>query len=194
MLQRVPRDHAAETTADDAALMVRLAAGDASALGPLHQRYRRRLASFLLRSQPGLAADEVDDLVQDVFLTLWETAGRYQEQGRLLAWLFGIAVHRARSVRRRAWFRRTLLRERGARYPGLAAPRGTLEEQVEAASGVTRALSSLAEPFRDVLLLHSVEGLSSTEIALALGIAEKTVWTRLHRARKHMLAALEEER
>lgn len=177
---------------DDAALMVRLAAGDPQALGPLHARYRRRVAAFLLRANTRLAADEVDDHVQDVFLTLWETAPRYQEQGRLLAWLFGIAVRRVRAAQRRTWLRSVLLREHGGSYPGMAAPGPELSDRVEAAARVQRALSSLSANFREVLLLHTVEGLSSTEIAFALGIAEKTVWTRLHRARKQMMVALEE--
>ena len=68
------------------------------------------------------------------------------------------------------------------------------ESSVESAVGarveVKRALAILPEPQREVLLLHVVENFSGDEIAEALGISPKTVWTRLHRARKSMRKAL----
>ena len=65
-------------------------------------------------------------------------------------------------------------------------PEGNLDSQIGARVDVTRALEALPEPQRQVLLLHVVDNLSGEEIATALGISPKTVWTRLHRARQTM--------
>ncbi len=176
-------------TPDDTLLMARLAAGDSSALGPIHDRYRRRVAAFLLRVEPMLPHDQVDDLIQDVFLTLWETAPRYRDEGKLLAWIFGIATRRARGAARRIWIRRTLLRRHEEAVPH-ASPEPDMEDRLSANAEIEQALSSLGLKFREVLILHAVEGLSGPKIAAALGIAENTVWTRLHRARREMARAL----
>ena len=86
----------------DAALMARLASGEVDALGPLHARYSRQVIALIRRVEPGISAEIADDLAQEVFLTLLETAPRYREAGRLRAWIFGIAVRKARGWRRRA--------------------------------------------------------------------------------------------
>jgi RNA polymerase sigma-70 factor (ECF subfamily) len=169
----------------DAALMERLATGDVDALGPLHARYSRQVTSLLLRVEPSITHEIADDLTQDVFLTLLETAHRYQEAGRLRAWLFGIAVRKARGWRRRVWFRRSLLaRERRPRATPAA------DARVEARLQTQWAMSQLTSGQREVLTLHVIEGLSGRDAAAALGIAEGAVWVRLHRARKALRAAL----
>jgi len=65
-------------------------------------------------------------------------------------------------------------------------------EQAENQAEIRRALTSLAEPYRAVVVLREIEGLSYEEIADVLGIAEGTVKSRLRRGRealKHKLAA-----
>ena len=51
---------------------------------------------------------------------------------------------------------------------------------------VQKALSRLSPKYRDVLILHAVEGFSGEEIAEILSIRPKTVWSRLHRARNQL--------
>jgi len=177
----------------DVELMQKLAAGDAEPLGQLFLRYGKMVHSVLRRYATGLGEAEIDDMVQEVFLTLFESAPRYQESGKLRSWLCGIAVRKARSGRRKHWLRDNLLRRFGGGGAGTAAMReGNVESQAGARVEVTRALAVLPKPQREVLLLHVVEDLSGEEIAEALGISPKTVWTRLHRARQTMRAALEE--
>ena len=174
--------------------MQQLAGGDAEPLGELFLRYGKMVHSVLRRYAVGAAEAELDDLVQEVFLTLFESAPRYLESGKLRSWLCGIAVRKARSGRRKNWLRDNLLRRFGGGGAGIAVMHeSTVESQAGARVEVTRALAVLPEPQREVLLLHVVENLSGEEIAEALGISPKTVWTRLHRARQAMRAALEEE-
>ena len=104
----------------DAALMAKLASGHVGALGPLYLRHGRMVKSLMFRLEPGLSVEQCDDLAQDVFLTLLDTAGRYQEQQRLKSWLCGIAAKRLRGWRRRRWTRRGLLARHGQAGAGVA--------------------------------------------------------------------------
>ena len=113
-----------ETVAEisDAALMRRLAAGRVEALGLLHHRYARMVCSLMRRLVPSLTEADAEDLSQEVFLTLLETARRYREQGRFRSWLCGIAVRKARGWQRRSWFRLRSLKQGGRTHPGRALP------------------------------------------------------------------------
>jgi RNA polymerase sigma-70 factor (ECF subfamily) len=171
----------------DAALMSRLAAGDVAALGPLHRRYARMVMSLLLRVDPSQGLEQAEDLTQEVFLTLLDTAPRYQEQQRLKSWLCGIAVRTSRGERRSRWTRANLLRREGRRAPGMAAPMDTgSDDRLVARRAIAAALRSLPDSQREVIVLHAMEGLTGEEIAEALGIKANAVWVRLHRARKRL--------
>jgi len=175
----------------DAALMQRLAAGDVGALGPLHQRYGQRVSSLLLRVGPEISREQAEDLTQDVFLTLMETARRYREQDRLRSWIFGITVRKARGWQRRRWLRRRLRLEHRADIAGTAtADLGETPERLAAREQIDLAMRSLSQGQREALVLHAVEGLTGDEIAAVLGIGASAVWVRLHRARKNLRKAL----
>jgi len=179
------------TDISDAALMQRLAAGDAGALAPLHQRHGRRVTSLLLRMGPEMTLEQAEDLTQEVFLTLMETAPRYVEQDRLRSWIGGIAVRKSRAWHRRRWLRRRLRLERSHELQRtVAPPPGSPVEQLELREEVDRALRSLPLGQREALVLHAVEGLSGDEIASILGVSTSAVWVRLHRARKTLREVL----
>jgi RNA polymerase sigma-70 factor (ECF subfamily) len=179
----------------DAELMARMQGGDAGPLAELYRRYGRMVFSVVQRFTGVGDRAELEDLVQEVFLTLFETASHYQETGRLRSWLCGIAVRKARGGRRRRWLRDALFRRFAGRTTGTAMEHASsVESDVSARVEVQRALAVLPEAQREVLLLHVVESLSGEEIAEALGISPKTVWTRLHRARLAMRQAVKSRR
>lgn len=173
----------------DTHLMRELAAGSPDALGPLYLRHGRMVKSVLMRLEPGIDPAMVDDLAQEVFLTLTATSGRYREEGRLKSWLCGIAARKLRDWRKK---RRTRLRLLG-QYDDPVSPSTSPrpDEQAAAREALGRALSALAPESREVLVLHHMEGLSADQIGEALQISPNTVWTRLHRARAAMKHALE---
>ncbi len=178
------------TDISDAALMERLAAGDVTALAPLHHRHARGVTSLVLRLEPAAGLEEAEDVSQEVFLTLWETAGRYQEEGRLRSWLYGIAACKARGLGRRERSRRKALGLHSGRPVGIAAPGSRIDDRLAAQDQVGQALASLPPKQREVLVLSMVEGLSGDEVAAILGIRTGAVWVRLHRARKRLEEAL----
>jgi RNA polymerase sigma-70 factor (ECF subfamily) len=66
-------------------------------------------------------------------------------------------------------------------------------EQRDAQKQIARALDSLSAAKRDVFVLYELQGLAGEDIAAALGIPIKTVWTRLFHARKEVTAAIERQ-
>jgi RNA polymerase sigma factor (sigma-70 family) len=168
----------ANAESSDAELMHRLAERDMTALGEIYLRYSDVVRSVAYRYLGALPKTTVEDLCQDVFLALLDLAPRYNEQGKLRSFLCGVTIRKARSKRRSDLLHRVLL-GRFAKSGSDASAEG----RAAAHHDTQKALHLLPEPQRDVLLLHTVEGLSGEEIAVALDIEVKTVWTRLHRAR-----------
>ncbi len=186
-MQETPKD--AEPRDD--ALVAALTEGDTAALGQLYERHGATILGILRRYARSLPEAEIEDLRQEVFLTALTAAHRFGGRGSVRSWLCGIAIRSAQARSRRRTLRRRLLKVFGGRGPGFSPPReDPVAGPVEARLDATRALAKLTETQREVLLLHVVEGLSGSEIATALEVNEKTVWTRLHRARKGMREAL----
>jgi RNA polymerase sigma factor (sigma-70 family) len=168
----------------DAELLRRIAAGDLGALEDVYVRHAEFVRRVLVRYCGSISATDVPDLVQDVFLAVVEAAPRYHEDGKFRAWLCGIAIRKASHARRSLVSRSSLLARFGfgvRQSEPRAADEAAMNQQL-----IAKALARLPEPQRQVLLLHTVEHMSGEEIATALGINEKTVWTRLHRARVTM--------
>lgn len=179
------------TQPTDDRLMESLAAGNISSLAEIYMRYGRMARIAIRRFAPEIPEAEAEELGQEVFLGLEKTARRYRGNG-LKPWIYGIAVNKARSWRRSTWLRRKLLERHHRDRVGLFAVRQTAPDaEVEYRQEVQRALESLPPPQREVLLLHAIEGFTGEEIARILRIRPKTVWTRLHRARRAMVASLE---
>jgi RNA polymerase sigma-70 factor (ECF subfamily) len=179
----------------DEQLMARLADGRMRALGTLYVRHGTMVKRALVRLAPEISRAELEELGQEVFLTLSDTAARYEERTRLKAWLYGIAVRKAKSWRRTTWLRRKLLERHGVAGPGLKpGAAASPEKEVEVRQEVQRVLAELPREQQEVLLLSAVEGFTGEEIAQILRVRPKTVWTRLHRARRAALAARKGER
>ena len=176
----------------DGALMQRLAGGDLSALGPIYQIHGQRVGSLLLRVQPTMSHAEAEEVSQEVFLTLAETARRYTEQGKLRSWITGIAVRKARAWGRNRWVRTRIMREQVRPHPAFAATTAADQDRrMGAREEIQLAMAALSPKLREVLVLHAIEGLDGPEIAEVLDISTSAVWVRLHRARTQMRTALE---
>jgi RNA polymerase sigma factor (sigma-70 family) len=185
------RIHAAAPEADDAALIAEIAQGQLAALGVLFERYEPALRRYLGRL--GVSASDADDLVQASFLEVVRAAPRFDPRYAARSWLFGVATQMARRQRRS--LRRTA--ERIAVWSGMSRDPG--EGAVPAAQSdtadlhrVAAALEGLSDKKRAVFVLVTLEGFRGEEVATMLQIPLKTVWTRLHHARRELRAALPE--
>jgi RNA polymerase sigma-70 factor, ECF subfamily len=156
-----------------------LLAGDAEAIRSLYARFGRPVYSMGYRILG--SADAAEELTQDVFVTAWRKAARFDPaRGRLSTWLMTIAHNLA--VDR-------LRRDTGVRRPTLVF----VDEVPETASdpedevllerdAALRALASLSDADRTLLARAYFRGLTAREISEADGVPLGTVKTRLRSA------------
>lgn len=176
-----PHADASESLAD-AALRARRGAPDA--LATLYHAFADQLFGTAYRILGNRA--DAEDVLQDVFLGLPEALARYQEEGRLGAWLRRLAA-------RTALMRLRRLRTEAAFGAGLAppdaapAPAGVVERLA-----VAEALDRMPETLRQVFLLKEIEGFTHAEVASLLGITAAASGVRLHRAWIHLRQQLGE--
>lgn len=135
---------------------------------------------------------DVDDLLQEVFVVALRRSGALLAAESPRGWLYGVAVKVAAGARARHRVRNFFGLGEAAE---VAQDDGPFEsvERAEAAKRVQRALSRLSAIRREALVLYELEGLSGQEIAAALRIPLKTVWTRLHHARRDFEEGLRRE-
>jgi RNA polymerase sigma-70 factor (ECF subfamily) len=126
---------------------------------------------------------DVDDLLQEVFVVVIRNPRPLLLAESPKAWLYGVAVKVASSARRKHRVRELLRLDAAAVTAPVASAQFDLEARATAAA-VHRALGKISSKKREVLVLFELQGLTGPEIADALGCPLKTVWTRLHHARK----------
>lgn len=145
----------------------------------LFERHGRSVRQYL-RALTG-QSDLADDLAQDVFVRVVQSAGGYEPRERERAWLFRIARNAAIDHRRRTAVRPQPAGE--AREP-TTAPVQALR------SALVEALARLPDGEREAFLLAELGGLSYAEIAVALDLTPAAVRSVLYRARLSLRAAL----
>jgi RNA polymerase sigma-70 factor (ECF subfamily) len=178
---------------DDPALIRRLTAGDATGFDELVEAYAPRVARLAHRllGWPGAAA-QVEDVVQDVFVSVLRGARSFDGRSSLSTWITAITLNRCRSLRRRlaAGLRAmTGLLSRGRvifHEPADHAP-----ARADEARRVRVAVRKLKPADREVIVLHYFEHAEVGEVAGILGVSKNAVEVRLHRARRRLKKLLE---
>jgi RNA polymerase sigma-70 factor (ECF subfamily) len=150
-----------------------------------HVHELRRYARLLCGSPV-----DADDLVQSTLEKAVRHAGRFVDGRNLRVWLFSIMHNTFRSTIRES--RSRLYRETFWSEAAADSVAGTQEASVEL-NRVLAAMAKLPPQQREVLLLVSVEGFSTDEIALAMDIPVGTVRSRLARGREALRRLLEDE-
>ena len=150
-----------------AALVQAARDGDREAFGRLYQLYGRMVHGVLLARMP---RDEVDDLVQEVFLKAMRQLGSLREPEAFGGWLATIARNAAADARRRGRPTVELNDDVEAPDPGVAE-----------AEAVLRLIRALPEAYREPLVLRLVEGMTGPEIAARTGLTPGSVRVNLHR-------------
>ena len=173
----------------DEELMTDIAEGDTAALGELYLRHGNAVRAMIYHLAPGMSSHDVDDITQEVFLSLGKAAKSYRHQSLFKAFLFRIATNRTRDWQRRSWLRFQLNSRDDLQVISStpAEPVNAPAEQSALSQTIRQILSSLSYAHREVLVLNVVWGLTCDEVAKILKIRPKTVRTRLHRARNAVL-------
>lgn len=167
---------------DDQELIHLAAEGDGAAFGRLAVRLGRRLRSVLFRL--GLSEPELEDALQESLVAIWRGAITFRGGSTVATWATRIAINQGLSVIRRR-------RDTPVAEPFLAdrGASSTVEEnweRREVGEQVRRAVLSLPEQLRVVVVLREYEDLSYKSIAEILEVPIGTVMSRLHKARSHL--------
>ena len=139
---------------------------------------------------------DAEDAVQQAFMKAYRNLARFRKESKFSTWLIQIAINDARMK---------LRKDRRHLYKAIDAGQQTSEgdyiptdfadwreipsealEQSELREALNKALNSLPEKYRIVLILRDVQQMSIAETAKALGISEENVKTRTSRARLRM--------
>ena len=181
-------------------LVINAQQGDQKAFQELVVRYQRRVFNICYGIVKN--ADEAQDLTQETFIRVHKNLHRFEGNASFYTWLFritkNIGIDHLRKAKRRAAGSFDEMIETNTDgaidtnamptplgiNPSKVAGRRELLEQMQ------KALESLSDSHREIIVLREIEDLSYQEIADALDISIGTVMSRLHHARKNMQRAL----
>jgi RNA polymerase sigma-70 factor, ECF subfamily len=168
---------------DDRALLSQIARGDEGALQQLYTKYRPPLRRYLWY-QLNHDAAQVEDVLQETFLSVWRAAQTVRAGGSVAAWIFQIAHRHVLQVRRHA---RSHME--GHAVPlelddERDAPMESPEDAILTRINLDEAIRSLSDKHREVLYLICLQGFSIDEVAEILAVPSGTVKSRLSYARQ----------
>lgn len=183
----------------DAQLMLRFKGGDAAAFDSLFAKHTRKVVNFAYRFVRN--REIAEELAQEVFLKVYESAAGYQVQAKFTSWLYRIATNVCLNEIRKPQFR--------LRHESLQTPRSDCEGETymrtepattdgpdvllqrQAMERVIRAaLDEIPEKQRIAFILNKYQELSYTEVAEALDVSEKAVKSLIHRAKEALAVRL----
>lgn len=161
----------------EARLVERIRLGEQEAFDELYRLYSRMIHGIVLARVP---FDEVDDIVQEVFLAAYKNINGLRDANAVGAWLAMIARNRANE------------------YYRYAKPTEELSEDLShnpkakhEAREVLEVIRGLSETYRETLVLRLVEGMTGNEIAERTGLTPESVRVNLHRGMKMLREKLE---
>jgi len=157
---------------NDTRLVEAVRRGDRDSFGQLYEIYGAMVHGILLARVPW---DEVDDLVQDVFLVAFKRINTLREAGAFGGWLAMIARNRAVDFHRR--------KRETEELPENLAQRSSVDPE---AAEALRLIRTLPEAYRETLVLRLVEGMTGPEIAERTGLTPASVRVNLHRGMKQL--------
>jgi RNA polymerase sigma-70 factor (ECF subfamily) len=188
----------------DQSLIARSRDGDTDAFRELFERKHRRI--YLIAYQVLGDAAEAEDVVQEVFLKLWQRCADYDDAFSLDAWMRRMATNRAIDH----WRARKVGRARRVEAPpgtdpdalldasqaDTAGPRGRGDPEAQLGWQQLQAIwdelaGDLPPQQRAAFVLRHIEGIRTREVAEALGCSASTVRSHVSEARRILRASLE---
>ena len=163
-------------------------AGDAAALQALYHRYRDWAASLAYRFTGD--RDSAQDVVQEAFTYLFSKFPGFRLRARLTTVLYPAVRNTALAVRRK---KRPEAAGETLELFAAPEPSGAMAGDTPNSGALAAAVGRLSNGHREVLLMRVVDDMSLAEIALALGIPEGTVKSRLYYAKKALVTLMKEK-
>jgi RNA polymerase sigma-70 factor (ECF subfamily) len=171
---------------DDRPHVVRVQRGDLAAFDVLVRRHTPRAYALAIRILGD--ADDAEDLVQNAFIRALDRIASFDAERAFAPWFFRLLLNLGLNARK----------AHALRHPGPEPLDATsrddgpdrLAERSEIRERFATALAALPPRQRLIVSLYEVDGMSSTEIADALGVTQETVRWHLHQARRVLRSAL----
>lgn len=182
----------------DSTLALRSARGDHSAYSVLVRRHSAALVQAA-RSF-GIPETDIDDVLQETFVTAWRALDSYDASRPFRAWLFSIGMNKMRDLLRFRKVRHFLFSAfdlHADDAPVIKDDAPGPEREVTARRDLARissTLSRLDRSLREAIVLTAIVGMSQPEAAAALGITSKAIEGRVTRARAKLQQLIEGER
>ena len=178
-----------QSQAEERALIQAIAAGDVKALEQLFARVQLRVFRFLTRIVKNQAIAE--ELLNEVFLSVWQNAKRYEGRSEPVTWMLSIAHNKAVSMLRK---RTEIAGIDDEVTQEIAADDDTpdvIALKHDKSAKIGACIAELSPDHRTILDLVYYQEQSVAEVAEILGIPENTVKTRMFYARKKLSELLQ---
>lgn len=179
----------------DSQLVAAWQAGDDDAFEQLVRRHERRVFRLLMRMMGN--REEAEDVAQETFISLYRHGKRFRGEARFSTFVYRVAANAALNRRRSLGRKRTRIEKLATRQAaGDDLPQQPRDPEDSALGQeftryVRDALQTLSPSLRMPVVLYDIEGLAYGEIAGILGVAEGTVKSRIHRARRALREQLQ---
>jgi len=170
------------STAKDFDLTKVAAIGDMAAFEEIYKRHHRRVYSICLRMLQ--SPTEAEDLTQDVFIQLYRKIGSFRGDSAFTTWLHRMTVNQVLMHFRKRTVKYEKTTEEGVTpdqmVTGTANPdRMRIVDKI----ALDNAIEQLPNGYKNVFVLHDVEGFEHEEVARILGCSIGTSKSQLHKAR-----------
>jgi RNA polymerase sigma-70 factor (ECF subfamily) len=191
---------AAADPASDAAIMLRVAAGDEAGFNYLVGKYHRPMINFLYRMVHNQAVAE--ELAQEVFLRVYRSRESYRAEAKFTTWLYRIATNLAVNNARDTKYERSAQNvyldvpdEETGTTPEVADDEPNVEQKLlrtERMTAIKKHVMALPERQRTAVLMHKYQGLDYRQIGDVLKLSESATKSLLFRAYQTLRDKLKE--
>ncbi|NLT51102.1 MAG: sigma-70 family RNA polymerase sigma factor [Ignavibacteria bacterium] len=133
-------------------------------------------------------SEYVDDISQDVFISVYRKLGEFRFESKFTTWLYRITVNKCRDYLRKKRVRSIFVPIKETDKEPCTRFR---PESIDLPQLVRKAIDKLPEKLRTPLIMRDIDGLSYKEIANAMGVEVGTIKSRIFRARENLKIILE---
>ena len=171
----------------DSEVIRQIQSGDDSAFDELMGRYKRPVVNFIFRMLGN--AEDAHDVAQEVFVRVYQKLHTYRPGTKFSTWLFALARNAA--IDHLRWRARHPTEPIEPETPAPAVTGTAKEVEVhEIGNLIAAAVAELPEDQRTALVLAEYQGMSYTEIAAVMRCSEKSVESRVYRAKQTLRRGL----